>query len=166
MEDVAMKWRQFGRLTSAMVLIFAAWAYWDWLVHGRMFVEVLLYQSDVWDSPHAPKLDLIPATTLAQTIIFILIYQFLIAPKSIKLTLLYGFLYGLLLGISTGYRNYIVLPLPGRLAVLCLLGSVVQGLAGSVVLALILRPRGNASPADRLPAEEPENQSQAGTASC
>lgn len=126
------------RALGAAVAIFAAWAVIDAVLHGPLLGPAYAASAGLWRPLDQMSTPLIVFVTVVLIACFVLIYQLLVAKKSLSAGILLGVLYGLTTGIASGFGTYIHMPLPLTLAWGWFLGGLVKGAtAGAIVGAMM-----------------------------
>ena len=127
--------RPFG----AGVAIFAAWAAVDYVLHGLLLRATYEASVDLWRPAGQMNMPLVYGVTVVLIACFVLIYQLLVAKKSLSAGIFLGVLYGLTTGIASGFGTYIHMPLPLTLAWGWFLGGLVKGLAAGAIVGAVIK---------------------------
>jgi hypothetical protein len=127
------------RSIRAGVAIFLAWFALDFFLHRLLLRSVYEASADLWRPAGKMNLPLVYFVTVVLIACFVLIYQRLIAPKSIASGIRFGVLYGLITGIAAGFGTYIHMPIPLTLAWGWFLGGVVKGTAAGAIVGAMLK---------------------------
>jgi hypothetical protein len=85
------------------------------------------------------KMGLMYVVVLIAASMFVLIYAWLLTPKSLGKGFIFGLLYGIGVGVGMGYGTYSVMPIPYSMALTWFLGSLVEASLGGLLLGMILR---------------------------
>ena len=90
----------------SVVLIYIVWSVMDFLVHHKILQPIYDATKDLWRPMAEMKMELMYAVTLANVILFVVIYAVLVGKKSFNTGIKYGLLFGLAAGIPMGFgRN-------------------------------------------------------------
>lgn len=127
------------RTILAVVAVTVTWIVMDMLIHGVFLMSTYEETAELWRPEGEMKMGLMWLVTLLVSVPFTLIYALLISPKSLKSGLVYGLLYGLATGISMGYGTYCFMPIPYKLAIGWLLGTLVEAVAAGALVGWIVR---------------------------
>ncbi len=132
----------------AGVAIFAAWAVLDYVLHGPILGSAYEASAGLWRPMDQMSTPLIVLVKVVLITCFVLIYELLVANKSLASGVLLGVLYGLTTGIASGFGSYIHMPLPLVLAWGWSLGGLVKGIAAGAIVGAMMK---SAVPADKKP---------------
>ena len=127
------------RILLAILAVFVAWSVLDFIIHGVMLQSTYEATAHLWRPMGEMKMGLMYLVTVAYAACFVGIYASLVQPKSLAMGLKYGLLFGLGTGISMGYGTYSVMPVPHHLALVWLVGVLIETVAGGILAALILK---------------------------
>ncbi len=127
------------RVILATIAVVAVWSVLDIIIHGVLLADSYQATAELWRPMGEMKTGLMYIVSLIAAAGFVIIYAFLLNPKSIKAGLLFGLLYGIATGIGMGYGTYSVMPIPYKLAFVWFNGTVVEALIAGLVTALIVR---------------------------
>ena len=127
------------RPLGAGVAIFAAWAVLDYFLHGPLLGSAYEASAGLWRPMEQMSTPLIVFVKVVLIVCFVLIYERLVANKSLASGILFGVLYGLTTGIAAGFGTYIHMPLPLTLAWGWFLGGCVKGTAAGAIVGAMLR---------------------------
>ncbi len=128
------------KLILCSITIFIVWTIIDFLVHGLYLKEYYLQTADLWRPQGEAKMFLNAVVVLIGSVIFTMIYLFLVSKKSIGRALLFGLLVGISAGISMGYGFYAFSPIPYHMAATWFLVNVGEGIIGGIILAVMVKP--------------------------
>lgn len=85
------------------------------------------------------KMGILYLAVLINALAFVWIYAGFFAEKGIASGLKYGLLFGLGTGFSMGFGTYSFMPIPLYLAVVWFIGTVVETLAGGIIVGSVIR---------------------------
>src|SRR5215813_7153997 len=122
----------------AVLAILVAWLILDFLLHRLLLRSVYEASANLWRPMDQMNIPLVYVVMLTLITSFVLIYGFLVEPKSLASGVKFGVLFGLAISISAGFGTYIHMPIPLRLAWSWFLGGWVKAImAGAIVGVLI-----------------------------
>lgn len=140
------------RAAIATVAVFVAWEILDMIVHGGILGATYESQPELWRPMGEMMMWLIFVVVLVTASCFTAIYTWFISPKSLKVGVYYGLIFGIGVGISMGYGTYASMPVPYHMALAWFLNTVVQGVLGGLIVALIVKePAAEAGAASGTP---------------
>jgi hypothetical protein len=116
-----------------------AWNILDAILHGVILCRAYRQMAALWRPFGEMKLGLIRLVELVAAITFVAIYALLISPKGMGAALRYGLLYGIGAGVSMGYSSYAAMPITHEIACAWFAGSVVESVAGALLVGAIIR---------------------------
>ena len=126
------------RLLFSGLAILLAWTVIDLLMHRLLLRAMYEENTSLWRPFDQLNVVLIYIVVFTLISTFVAIYWLLVRPKSLRVGLGLGALFGLALGISAGFGTYIHMPIPLALAWGWLIGGWLKGVvAGGIVGALI-----------------------------
>ncbi|MCX6338647.1 MAG: hypothetical protein NTX71_01845 [Candidatus Aureabacteria bacterium] len=105
-----------------------AWNILDEILHGVILCRDYQQTVALWRPFGEMKLGLIRLVELVAAITFVAIYA-----------LRYGLLYGIGAGVSMGYGSYAVMPITHEIACAWFAGSLVESIAGAILIGLIIK---------------------------
>ncbi len=118
----------------AVIAVFIAWSILDFLIHGVLLKSTYQDTANLWRPEDEMNMPLMSIVTLGFSICFVIIYSYLIEPKSLSLGIKYGLILGIATGVSMGFGSYCYMPIPLSLAFSWFIGSLVEiTLAGIIV---------------------------------
>ncbi|MCF6252260.1 MAG: hypothetical protein L3J75_13480 [Methylococcaceae bacterium] len=118
----------------AVIAVFIAWSILDFLIHGVLLKSTYQETANLWRPEDEMNMPLMSIVTLVFSICFVIIYSYLIEPKSLSLGIKYGLILGIATGVSMGFGSYCYMPIPLSLAFSWFIGSLVEiTLAGIIV---------------------------------
>lgn len=118
----------------AVIAVFIAWSILDFLIHGVLLKSTYQETANLWRPEDEMNMPLMSIVTLVFSICFVIIYSYLIEPKSLSLGIKYGLILGIATGVSMGFGSYCYMPIPLSLAFSWFVGSLVEiTLAGIIV---------------------------------
>ena len=123
----------------ATIVVFLAWEVLDAFMHGVILGGAYASTPALWRPRAEMKLLLLLLTVLATALCFCTIYAKWIQPRGIQTGLLFGLWFGIALGIGMGFGSYAVIPIPSVMAITWFLGSAVEGAAGGLIAAALIR---------------------------
>jgi hypothetical protein len=133
MEEVNMV-----RIILAILAVFVAWSALDFIIHGVILAAPYQATAQLWRPMNQMKMTFLHVTTLIAAIIFVILYVRLISPKNIIRGLEYGLLFGLASGVPMGLGTYSVMPIPLYMAIVWLIGMVVEMALGGVIVGAMI----------------------------
>lgn len=126
------------RTILAIVAVFGAWTALDFVIHGLILKANYEATAHLWRPMAEMKMGLMHVVVFIAASAFVLIYAWLIGPKSVANGVKYGVLYGIAAGVSMGYGSYAYMPITYHIALVWFLGSLVEmTIAGLLVGAII-----------------------------
>jgi hypothetical protein len=127
------------RIILAILAVFAAWSALDFIIHGVILEAQYHATAQLWRPMNQMKMWVLHATALIAAIVFVILYVRLISPKNIIRGLEYGLLFGLITGVSMGFGTYSMMPIPLYMAIVWLIGSIVEMAAGGIIAGAIIK---------------------------
>lgn len=106
-----MVWKRF-LLTAAAIFIFAL--VWNSLVHGLILADARAQMAQVWRA--APDLGLGLAATAAIAVLFVTSHAAWARQGGVREGLAHGVFFALVAGVLVDLNQYLLYPVPGRLA--------------------------------------------------
>ena len=91
------------------------------------------------------KIGLIYAGVLTTAAAFVMLYSYLVAPKTRGSGVIFGLLFGISTGASYACGGYAVHPIPGLLAVGWFVLCVIEAIAGGLIVGALVRERPQAT---------------------
>lgn len=127
------------KILLATLGVFILWSILDFILHGILLQSA--YQDTIllWRPMAEMKNGLMYLVRLISAMIFVTIYARLISPRSMKLAISYGVLFGLGTGISMGYGTYAVQPIPYVMAFSWFLGTLVEAALAGLLLGFMIK---------------------------
>lgn len=124
------------------IAVFVVWEILDYLMHevilsGQYEATMSLWRTDM-------KMGLLVVVVLIAAAAFTYIYAEFVANKSVATALKYGLVYGIGAGVSFAYGTYAVMDIPYSMALTWFLGTIVETMVAGYVLAMIIKPEGDA----------------------
>lgn len=126
------------RAVIAAVLVFIAWNIFDFLIHGVLLMDLYMASQGLWRPMEETKQGVMQLSVAGHAILFCLLYDRFIASRGLSTALAYALIWGLAAGLGMA-ASYAWMPLPPTLVWGWLAGSVVEGLAGGVILGLVVK---------------------------
>lgn len=123
----------------AILAVFIAWAILDFIIHGLLLSKQYEVTAALWRPMEEMKMGIMYGVTLISAIMFVLIYDRLISPKSLSKGILFGLLYGIALGVGMGFGTYSVMPLPMNLALAWFVGTVVETVTAGALVGWLIK---------------------------
>jgi hypothetical protein len=127
------------RQLLAVLAVFVAWSVMDFVIHGMILASAYAASPQLWRPMGEMKMGLMYGTVLVAAAVFVGIYAWFIADKSVKRGVLYGLLFGIGTGMSMGYGSYSVMPLPYTIAFGWFLGSLAEAVVAGWITGLIVK---------------------------
>ncbi len=127
------------RIILAILAVFVAWSALDFIIHGVILAAPYQATAQLWRPMNQMKMWLLHATVLISAIIFVILYVRLISPKNIFRGLEYGLLFGMAAGASMGFGTYSFMPIPLYMAIVWLLGSIVEMALGGIIVGAMIQ---------------------------
>lgn len=122
------------RTILSIVAIFVLWSGLDYLVHAVLLIPTYDATAEFWRPEEELLIGLMAAVRFAISVTFVLIFAYLIRPKSLGTGLAFGLALGFATGVGMGYGTYCFMPIPQGLAASWFAATVVKfGLAGAIV---------------------------------
>ena len=134
------------RVILAAIAVFVFWEATDMLIHGWYLADEYAKHPEVFLSKEEMRVPLLLMVVFAHAVIFTKIYSWLISPKNILTGIIYGLLWGVAHGLGMGYGTYATMPVPAAMASTWFSLTVVQGIVGGVIIALIVVKRDEPAP--------------------
>jgi hypothetical protein len=128
------------RAILAVLAAFVTWAVLDFVLHVLLLKSTYEAMSELWHPMEEMNMLLMYAVTLAYVIVFVAIYGFMVADKSVASGVKFGLLFGLASGISMGFGSYCYMPIPASLAFSWFFGMWIKATVAGTLVGLILRP--------------------------
>jgi hypothetical protein len=128
------------KIALSSVAVFISLAVLDILIHGVILESSYIETAQLWRPMDEMKsyMPWMYCVSLVYAILFSTIYAFFVTPKSIAVGLKFGLLLGLAMGVSMGLGSYLVMPITAFIALVWLLGTVVEiAVAGLIAGAII-----------------------------
>lgn len=130
------------RILLAVVVVFILWSALDFVIHQLILGSTYERTAELLRPMNEMKMGVMHVVVAVGACFFVLIYAFLIQPKSLGAAVKYGLLFGLATGIPMGFGTYSVMAVPINLAVVWAVGSLVEAVAGAVAAGFIIgRPK-------------------------
>lgn len=128
-----------GKFWLSVVVLFVVWGLLDWLLHGMVMASYYEATKDLWRSEEAMNamMPLMWLVTLVASFFFVLVFGKGYEGKGIGEGIRFGLYIGLWFGTSMGLGSYSVMPITGAVAIGLLLITVVECVAGGVVVAAL-----------------------------
>ncbi len=130
------------RTLLAMLAVFVLWSVMDFVIHGLVLASPYALTPQLWRPMTEMKTGLMYATVLVAAAVFVGIYAWFIADKSVPTAVRYGLVFGIGSGVSMGFGSYSVMPLPQQIALVWCLGSIVEAVAAGWITGLIIKKQG------------------------
>jgi hypothetical protein len=127
------------RVILAILAVFVAWSALDFIIHGVILEAQYHATAQLWRPMNQMKMWLLHVSVLIAAIVFVVLYVRLISPKNIIRGLEYGLLFGLAAGVSMGLGTYSFMPIPLYMALVWLIGSIVEMAAGGIIAGAIIK---------------------------
>lgn len=127
------------KMILGILAVFVAWQILDFVIHGLILMKTYEATAELWRPMNEMKMGLMRLVALVSASVFVCIYATMIRPKSLAAGLIFGVLFGLGAGFSMGYGTYSFMPIPHHLALVWMIGTVVQGAAGGLLVGWIVK---------------------------
>ena len=127
------------KVLLSILAVFIAWSVMDFVIHGLILRSSYAATASLWRPMGEMKTPLMYFTVFVASLTFVLIYSQFFSKKGISTGLIYGLLFGLSTGVPMGYGSYSVMPIPYHMAFAWCFGSVVEAMAGGLIIGSILR---------------------------
>ena len=127
------------RILSSVALIFITWSILDFVLHGILLQSTYEATADLWRPMQEMNMLLMYFVTLVFTTSFVVIYSFLIKPKSLITGIQYGILFGVATGFSMGFGSYSYMPIPVSLALSWFIGTLIESFIAGVIVGAIVK---------------------------
>ncbi|KPK27015.1 MAG: hypothetical protein AMK69_11125 [Nitrospira bacterium SG8_3] len=127
------------RILLSIITVFIAWSVLDFLIHGVVLQPTYEATAALWRPMAEMKMGLMRLVTFVFATAFVVIYGFLVSPKSLVTGIKYGVLFGLASGFSMGFGSYSYMPIPLNLAWSWFIGSLVETVAAGAIVGGIIR---------------------------
>jgi hypothetical protein len=124
----------------ACFAILVLWTGFDYSLHVWLLAPYYQANPDLWRPVQSMNVGLVMLVRVFLILGFVITYQALVSPKSIRTGFLFGLLIGLQLGVGVGIGTYIHSPIPFGLAMGWLSAAVVKSLIAGLVVGALLRP--------------------------
>ncbi len=126
------------RIILAILAVFVAWSALDFIMHGVILAAAYQATAQLWRPMDQMKMTVLHVTTLIAAIVFVILYVRLISPRNVIRGLEYGLLFGLAVGVSMGFGTYSVMPVPLYMAIVWLVGSIVEMALGGIIVGAMI----------------------------
>jgi hypothetical protein len=128
------------RLIQAGFGILVAWAVLDFILHGWLLRSTYEATAKLWRPMDQMNIPLIYGITLVLIACFVLIYGLLIGQKSLATGVRFGALFGLVMGVASGFGTYVHMPIPLLLAWAWFLGGWIKGIVAGAIVGVLVKP--------------------------
>ena len=127
------------RAILCIVAIFIVWSIWDFVV-GMVFMSAEMQATaDLWRPLPEMKMGLLSLITLISAIVLVSLYALFVSDKSLGTALRYSLIFGLGVGVSSGYGTYAILPVPYSMALTMFISNTVRIVLGGLIMGLIVK---------------------------
>ncbi|MFC1614645.1 hypothetical protein ACFL5K_05050 [Gemmatimonadota bacterium] len=126
------------RSLLAVLAVFFTFQAMGALIHNVILMDSYEATAHLWRDPQDMNLPMMVLITLILSTLFVWIYIKLVADKGTRQGLCYGFLLGLLMGISMSYF-YFFSPIPCSMALTWFLGCLVEFSLAGLWVGLIIK---------------------------
>lgn len=124
----------FKQTIWAIIAIFISWSILDFIIHSVLLQSTYQSTAALWRPEAEMKMALMSLVTLIFSICFVILYRYLITPKTLSSGIKYGIILGIATGTSMGFGSYSYMPIPLCLAFSWFFATLVElGLAGAIV---------------------------------
>ena len=127
------------QIQLAIIVVFLIWSGIDYVLHDYILVSAYQSTTDLWRAAYNEKIFTMYLVVFVAALVFVCIYALFFKTKTLKVALIYGFLFGVCKGISIGYGTYATMPIPKMVAFGWFIGFTLKGLAGAGVLGLMVK---------------------------
>ncbi len=127
------------RIILAILAVFVTWSVLDFIIHGVILSAAYHATAQLWRPMNQMKMSVLHVVTFIAAIAFVTIYVRLISPKDIFRALEYGVLFGIATGVSMGLGTYSVMPIPLYMAIVWLVGSIIEMALGGIIVGAIIK---------------------------
>ena len=127
------------RIIWAVFAVYIVWSILDFILHGLLLRSTYEATANLWRPMNQMNMPLMYVVTLVFTTCFVLIYGFLVGPKSLTSGIRFGALFGLATGISMGFGSYVYMPIPLTLAFSWFFGSWIEAIVAGAVAGAIIK---------------------------
>jgi hypothetical protein len=128
------------RFVLAILAILMAWAVLDFVLHGWLLRSIYEATPQLWRPMDQMSVPLIYTVTLVLIVCFVLIYDLLVEPKSLATGIRFGALFGLVMGVASGFGTYVHMPIPLTLAWAWFVGGWIKGIVAGAIVGALVRP--------------------------
>ena len=126
-------------LIVGTVAVFILWQVMDFVIHGVLLQSLYAAKPQLWRPMEEVKFGLLFGTVFLSALFFTLLYGLGFAKADLKISLLFGFLVALAMGVGTSIGTYAVQPIQFSLALSWLAGTIAEAVAAAVVLHWVYR---------------------------
>lgn len=133
------------KIALSIVTIFAVWSLMDMLIHGVWLMPIYKDTADLWRPYPEMKMGLMHLITFIMAIPFTLGYTLLVNPKTICRGVRWGMVFGVIMGLGSGFGSYSVLPIPLNLAWGWFFGTIIEFAVAGLILGLLIKDGDSAS---------------------
>ena len=127
------------KIIISTVVLFIVWTGIDFFFHGYLLEDAYLATAELWRPMEEAKMGLNSFVVLVTAAVFSIIYVLLIERHSMGNALLYGFLFGLSIGIGAGYGSFAFMPIPYYMALTWFAVPIIKGVVGGILLAYLAK---------------------------
>ena len=127
------------RAILAVGVIFVLWSVLDFVIHGIVLSKAYEATAALWRPMDEIKMYPIYSSPFLLAVAFVLIYVLFIEGKRVGTGVKYGLLFGLGVGIATGYGTYAVMPIPYNMAFTWFLGTVIESTLAGLMVGLVVK---------------------------
>lgn len=127
------------RIVLAIIAVFVAWQVLDMVMHGVLLMHIYRETASLWRPVLEMNLGLKAVVGMVSAVCFVLLYAWLVRPKSWAAGLAYGLIFGVGTGFAMGFGTYSVMPIPKSLAVAWLAGTVVESAIAGLLTGWIVK---------------------------
>lgn len=126
------------RILLAAVLIFVSWALVDTLVHRFALQTLYAASPDLWRPLDEMNPWLINIASAGLVAVFVVVYGWLVRPKSLFAGLCFGGILGIGFGVASGLGTYIHSPIPLSLALAWTALGAAKGIIAGAILGTLI----------------------------
>ena len=127
------------QIQLAIIVVFLVWSAIDYVLHDYILISAYKSTTDLWRAAYDEKIFTMYLVVFVAALIFVSVYALFFKNRTLKVALIYGFLFGVCKGITIGYGTYASMPIPKLVAFGWFIGFTLKGLFGGGVLGLMVK---------------------------
>jgi len=128
------------RFIGAAVVVFISFQLFDYLIHNLMLGPTYQKLISVWRPDMMDKMWIMHLTSLFLSFLFVYIFTKGYEGKGVGEGVRYGLLIGLLMNGVGAFNQYVIYPVPFKLAVQWFIFGTLEFIIAGIITALIYRP--------------------------